>query len=93
MKTDIAGGPKNGVTSGYDNTRMVTELSLYEPDATSLIERSERYRGSDVSSIEWIAPRAGDYLALVAHVEGGRGYYEFTVSDENLLSEREMKEA
>ncbi len=78
---------------GYDNTRMATDLSLYEPDGTSLIERSERYRGSDVSSIEWIAPRAGDYLASVAHAEGGRGYYEFTVSDENLLSESEMREA
>ena len=78
---------------GYDDTRMATELSLYEPDGTSLIERSVRHRGSDVSSIEWIAPRAGDYLVSVAHAEGNRGYYEFTVSDENLLSEHEMREA
>ena len=78
---------------GYDNTRMVTELSLYEPDGTSLIERSVRYRGSDVSSIEWTAPRADDYLVSVAHAEGNRGYYEFTVSNENLLSEHEMEEA
>ena len=78
---------------GYDDTQMVTELSLYEPNGTSLIERSVRHRGSDVSSIEWIAPRAGDYLVSVAHAERDRGYYEFTVSDENLLSEGEMREA
>ena len=78
---------------GYDDTQMATELRLYEPDGTSLIERSVRHRGSDVSSIEWTAPRAGDYLVSVAHAEGNRGYYEFTVSDESLLSEGEMQEA
>ena len=78
---------------GYDDTRMETELSLYEPDGTSLIERSMRYRGSDVSSIEWTAPRVGDYLVSVAHTEGDRGYYEFTVRDENILSEGTMREA
>ena len=78
---------------GYDNTQMVTELNLYEPDGTSLIERSVRHRGSDVSSIEWTAPRAGDYLVSVAHAERDRGYYEFTVRDKNILSEGEMREA
>ena len=78
---------------GYDDTQMVTELSLYEPDGTSLIERSMRHRGSNVSSIEWTAPRSGDYLVSVTHAEEGRGYYEFTVSNENLLSEGEMREA
>ena len=51
------------------------------------------HRGSNVSSIEWTAPRSGDYLVSVAHAEEGRGYYEFTVSNENLLSEGEMREA
>ena len=78
---------------GYKNTQMETELSLYEPDGTSLIERSVRYRGSDVSSIEWTAPRTDDYLVSVAHAEGNRGYYELTVRDENILSEGRMIEA
>ena len=78
---------------GYKNTQMATELSLYKPDGTNLIERSVRHRGSDVSSIEWTAPRADDYLVSVAHANGDRGYYEFMVSTQSRLSENDMREA
>ena len=78
---------------GYDDAPMVTEVSLYEPNGEDLIETSVRYQGSDVSSIEWLAPRADDYLVAVAHAEEGRGYYELTVSEENLLSETKMAQA
>ncbi|MXX98668.1 MAG: VWA domain-containing protein [Gammaproteobacteria bacterium] len=75
-----------------DNTPMVTELSLYGADRVSLIDRSVRDCGN-ASSIEWEAPRSGDYFISVAHAEQGRGYYMLTVRGDNGQSQCEAEQS
>ena len=62
-----------------DTSTMATLITLYKPDASTVIESNSGFDGSNISQIVWTAPSADIYYLTVEHASPGTGTYVVTV--------------
>jgi Mg-chelatase subunit ChlD len=61
-----------------DTSTMATLMTLYEPDASTVIESNFDFDGSNISQIVWTAPSTDTHYLTVEHASPGTGTYAVT---------------
>ena len=67
-----------------DGSVMATVVTLYQPDAATVIASSAQYNGGNISYLDWTAPADGTYFLKVEHASPGTGTFALTTGQTSI---------
>jgi calcium-activated chloride channel regulator 4 len=70
----------------WDDAPLATNLTLYESDATTIIDSSANYKDHDVSMIKWTPKASGTYYVSVSADGGGTGNFALTIGTVDIVT-------